>query len=137
MSSRPRLDLPRKALGARLRALRDAAGLTSRACYEHLGVAQNTWDSWLSGEREPKATQLVAIADLLGCSVDFLLRPEESERVWLVDRQLVTYLQTRAAKRDSQWEDTYAFGVDSHYVRMDETEVRQLQHGLQQRRESL
>lgn len=60
-------------LPKRLRAARQNAGLTLVALSERSGVHVRGLAYYESGEREPKAASLTAIARHLGCSVDWLL----------------------------------------------------------------
>jgi transcriptional regulator with XRE-family HTH domain len=65
-------------LGARIRAARDAAGMTQAALAEASGAAPNTVARIERGEQEPSAQLLGRIAVALGVSADHLLdiRPE-------------------------------------------------------------
>jgi transcriptional regulator with XRE-family HTH domain len=60
-------------LPKRLRAARARSSLTLVALSERTGVHSRVISFYESGEREPRAAALTAIATHLGCSVDWLL----------------------------------------------------------------
>lgn len=60
-------------LPKRLRAARARSGLTLVALSERTGVHSRVLSFYESGEREPRAAALAAIAACLGVSVDWLL----------------------------------------------------------------
>src|SRR4051794_36186462 len=68
----------KKALGARLRELREAAGLSQKALAEKAGLSQRGIANWELGLSEPILTGAVAVAKALGIAVEPLLEPPES-----------------------------------------------------------
>lgn len=52
---------------------RKAAGLTRGQACEQIGVHYNTMKNWEKGTTEPKATDLVALAELYGTTVEALM----------------------------------------------------------------
>jgi len=55
---------------------RKKAGLTQKDLQDRLGMRSNaTVSQWESGKRMPRADILPRIADILGCTVDELVRP--------------------------------------------------------------
>ena len=52
---------------------RASAGLTQEAAAKALGVARSTVAMWESGAALPTASKLKAIAELYGCTLDYLL----------------------------------------------------------------
>ena len=55
---------------------RKKAGLTQKDLQDRLGMKSNaTVSQWESGKRMPRADILPRIADILGCTVDELVRP--------------------------------------------------------------
>ncbi len=52
--------------------LRLQAGLTQTAISEALKIDRSTVAKWESGEANPRADKLPALAELLGCSIDDL-----------------------------------------------------------------
>ena len=71
--------------GEKLMRYRKKAGLTQEALAEALGVSRQAVGKWESGATYPETEKLPLLADVLGCSLDALLRgdgeeePEESE----------------------------------------------------------
>ena len=66
------------ALGARIRELRDQAGLDQSAIAAALGLQQPDVSKIERGERSVSATELFRIADALGFTVDDLLVADDS-----------------------------------------------------------
>jgi transcriptional regulator with XRE-family HTH domain len=64
--------------GARLRELREKAGLTQEDLAERAGVKRGAVARWESGAREPSWGNIVALADALGVSTEaFREEPDE------------------------------------------------------------
>jgi len=57
----------------RLKAAREAAGLTQAYVAERIGVTRQAVGQWESGESSPNPQTLALLADLYGVSVDDLL----------------------------------------------------------------
>lgn len=57
----------------RLRELRKAKGISQLKLAMDLNTNQNTISRYETGEREPGITELIALADYFGVSVDYLL----------------------------------------------------------------
>jgi len=53
---------------------RIAAGLTQTELAEKIGVSQATVGMWETGNRTPRASKLLELSKLLGCSVEDLLK---------------------------------------------------------------
>jgi transcriptional regulator with XRE-family HTH domain len=72
--------------GKRLRAAREAYGVTQEAVGFEVGVTNATVSKWETGRSEPTLLQLVALAGLLGRSTDYFLRPDgaskDARAVW-------------------------------------------------------
>jgi len=62
-----------------LSILRRRAGYTQEALAEALAVSRQAVGKWESGQALPEAATLPALADLLGCTLDQLMREELSE----------------------------------------------------------
>lgn len=62
-----------KAFGRRLRAAREAAGLSQAFVGERLGVSRQAVGQWETGETSPNPETLRILADLYEVSVDSLL----------------------------------------------------------------
>ena len=58
---------------ARVRRLRESAGLNQREAAELAGLSQPTWQRIESGEREPKLGEVVGMAAALGCLTSTIL----------------------------------------------------------------
>lgn len=59
-----------------LAALRKRAGYTQETLAEALGVSRQAVGKWESGQGLPEAATLLDLADLLGCSLDQLMRED-------------------------------------------------------------
>ena len=64
-----------------LSILRRRAGYTQESLAEALGVSRQAVGKWESGQALPEAATLVPLADLLGCSLDQLMRETLIENV--------------------------------------------------------
>lgn len=62
-----------------LTALRKRAGYTQESLAEALGVSRQAVGKWESGQGLPEAATLLDLADLLGCSLDRLMRQPLSD----------------------------------------------------------
>lgn len=62
-----------------LSILRRRAGYTQESLAEVLGVSRQAVGKWESGQGLPEAATLLTLADLLGCSLDQLMREELTE----------------------------------------------------------
>jgi transcriptional regulator with XRE-family HTH domain len=70
-------ELGRKALGARLRALRKATGTTQEALAVTAGIGRVTLVRIENGGQSPKLATLTALARALGCPVQELVAGPE------------------------------------------------------------
>ena len=59
--------------------LRKAVNLTQRQLAERLGVKRSALAMWEIGANTPPTKYLLALAEILNCSVEALLRDEEVE----------------------------------------------------------
>lgn len=76
MTTQPdRADIPVDSLGNRLGLARKHAGqLSIRAAAELCGIGRGSWQNWERGYCEPRASDLVLIAEGLGVSHEWLAR---------------------------------------------------------------
>lgn len=65
-------------LAEKIRSLRKEKNLTQEALATLLGVERTTVTMWESGQNTPPTKYLVTLADALGCTLDDLLRGEET-----------------------------------------------------------
>lgn len=90
-------------LGARIAALRKAAGWSQMELAGRLQISPSAVGMYEQGRREPSADTLVALARALGVSVDYLLTgaPEEQEAAFLEDmlRDRITSADRRQDQR--------------------------------------
>jgi len=63
-----------------IRGERSRIDMTQDQLAEQLGVASTTVRNWENGTTKPSPNQLIAMSDLFGCSVDYLLERSQ-ERV--------------------------------------------------------
>jgi transcriptional regulator with XRE-family HTH domain len=73
------VDLPASLAGARIRALRSAAGLSAQALARRSGVARGTLAQLEGGEANPTVDTLYALANALGAPLAELLAPPADE----------------------------------------------------------
>ena len=66
-----------------IKKFREAAGLTQLKTAQEIGVSTATLIRYESGTREPRATELLKMSELFGCTVDELLggSPPKSRKV--------------------------------------------------------
>lgn len=55
-------------MGAKIRQLREQAGLTQKQLAEAVGVDQSAVARWENEENNPTAARIMQIADVLGCN---------------------------------------------------------------------
>ena len=58
----------------KVKEIRNKIGLTQGELAVKIGVNQNTVSQWETGERVPRADKLIQLAEILGCTVDELLK---------------------------------------------------------------
>jgi DNA-binding XRE family transcriptional regulator len=63
-----------KAFGARLRELREGAGLTQKELADRAGLSQNAVSQWEQGNREPLVSNAMTLAEVLGCDIADLFK---------------------------------------------------------------
>ncbi len=68
----PRKQAQRAQIGRALVLARTRKGLTQGAAAEKIGVRRPTLSDWEQGKREPKATDLLDLADLYELALDEL-----------------------------------------------------------------
>ena len=61
-------------LGEKLNALRRRAGLSQEQLADRLGVTRQSVSKWESGQAAPELGKLVALSELFGVSVDYLVK---------------------------------------------------------------
>ena len=64
-------------VGARIRAAREAIGISQMELAERLEVEQGTVSRWENGDREPRLTTLAAIAAALDQDLVYFFENEE------------------------------------------------------------
>lgn len=72
---------PQRAFGARIRALRLAAGMTQDDLAEHCGLFRTYMSRIETGKANPTLTMIYALATSLGVSVNALFTPPEETPV--------------------------------------------------------
>lgn len=87
-----------------IRSVRENAGMTQKDLAAAINVNPPTLGNWEAGRREPPIDMLCAIADVLDCSLDLLIRGKEKDRP--VERSLSGAISILA---DLPLEDIRAF----------------------------
>ena len=62
-----------------IRELRRRKDITQEELAKRIGVGHSAVAKWETGKCKPTADKLVKVADVLGCTVDELLREEKKE----------------------------------------------------------
>lgn len=57
---------------------RKMLALTQEDLAERLNVGQSTVAGWEAGKREPNIAKLIQMADIFGCTVDELIKKEDT-----------------------------------------------------------
>ena len=60
----------------RIKEARLTAGITQEELAARMKVDRSTVTKWENGQSNPKVPVLLKLADILGCTVDELLRPQ-------------------------------------------------------------
>ena len=60
-----------------LREIREKKGISQRKVADQIGVSPSAVAQWELGLNNPSMTNVIALADLLGCSLDQLLVRDE------------------------------------------------------------
>lgn len=68
-------------VGAAIESAREAACLSQRALEDRTGISQSTLSRILSGKRTAKMTELIKIADAVGCTIAQLTGTAVADRV--------------------------------------------------------
>lgn len=63
----------------RLRKARESKGLSQRTLAERIGAYQTKYQNWEAGMNEPSYDDLVKLCNVLGISVDYMLRGRSSK----------------------------------------------------------
>ena len=61
----------------RIKPMRLSSGFSQRALASRIGVSQKSIDNWENGVSEPSALSILKLADIFGCSVDYLWGRED------------------------------------------------------------
>jgi len=61
-----------------IKKARESMGMTQEALAEQVGVARSTVAMWESGDSLPRAQMLPKLAEILKCSINDLLKPDET-----------------------------------------------------------
>ena len=110
MDSKKR-DPDRLALGQRLREIRqrtrsEATGraLSAEAVAERIGVAQTTVSSWETGKSMPDLDDVVALARLYGCSIDYLVQADDHKEPTYLRNEVIVEAQMNSEDADGdEW----------------------------------
>lgn len=61
-----------------IKALRESKNMTQAELAELVGINRTTISMWETNNSMPRADKLIQLANILGCTVDELLREEET-----------------------------------------------------------
>lgn len=101
-------------LGSRISDLLNKSGMTQRELAERIGVTEASVHRYINGERNPKGSTIVKIADALGTTSDYLLglKPgplEEDEMVGSANSFLQAYPRIVPTRQGSSEKDSLKF----------------------------
>ena len=87
-------------LGARIAALRKNAGMSQAELAKALAISPSTVGMYEQGRREPDSQMLIALSELFGVSIDYLVKgcPETRQDAALVS-DTVSYCVAAVEKR--------------------------------------
>ncbi|SFW50188.1 DNA-binding transcriptional regulator, XRE-family HTH domain [Sinomicrobium oceani] len=75
-------------IGARIKALREARGITQKEMEESIGVSHGTYCNWESDLHEIKLSKLLIIAKILNVEIQALLEDKQENTTHLQFRDL-------------------------------------------------
>jgi transcriptional regulator with XRE-family HTH domain len=85
--------------GEKIKAAREAAGMTQKKLAEAIGVSTRTIQLYEANDRQPKnATTIISLAHALGMETDYFLSTQELERI----REQETFLSEATQKFGSR-----------------------------------
>ena len=90
-------------LGARIAALRKTAGMSQVQLAKALKISASAVGMYEQGRREPSVELLVAMADIFGVSIDFLVTGKPSDT--REQRELTDLLMSRVNGADAMLEN--------------------------------
>jgi transcriptional regulator with XRE-family HTH domain len=93
---------------SRLELLRNARNLSRPEIAEATGIGKTTLSNWESGHTEPGLANLVKLAQVLGCTIDYLAGTSEYVQPlppghWLVDLDSYEAWASGKAHEDPTW----------------------------------
>lgn len=63
-------------IGTRIKSIRTARDMSQTRLAAELGVRERTIARWEAGSNEPDSRYLIALAEMLGCSLEWLMTGE-------------------------------------------------------------
>lgn len=61
----------------RLAYLRESYGLTHKDIYSKEGITKSRYFDWLNGKRQPSVDNIIVLAEIFNCSIDFVIGREK------------------------------------------------------------
>lgn len=87
---------------SRLRALRQAKGMTQDYVARQIGVDRSTYAHWERGSAEPSIEHIKALAHLFGVTADYLFGIDDSGNVTVLNRGILPLELPPEALRELQ-----------------------------------
>lgn len=97
LDDRPALHAVCSRIGARLRAIREASGLTAEVVSSRIGISRVSITQIENGKQSPSLDSLVLLADALGVALSDLFAEEQTVDHVLYAKALETKLRTQAS----------------------------------------
>jgi len=84
MGEKKEEERPELLLASRLKDLRDGAGKKQREIAKILGIQNSTYSGWEANRTHPRDLSIfLKLADLYGCSIDYLFGRSEEKAAWM------------------------------------------------------
>lgn len=107
-------------------------GWTQKEAAERAAIPNSTLSNWLAGPSEPRGSDLIALADLFQCSIDWLVgRTAYRERLpashWVVDKDRVAMVRDRRLPPDG---GRFAWPIPDHHEVLSSAQLERLEAEL-------
>lgn len=123
--------LDRQILGDRLRVIREKTFRLSQEDFgAALGVNKGTIGAWERGESRVPLDVVCRIAWKLQIPIDYLVRPEDEEPCWLLDRKQIKILRSGRADAKTRRRPWFREINASSYVVRDPVEMARMEEEL-------
>lgn len=131
----------RSALASRLKRARRLRGFTQQQVADAVGCHKRTianWENAESSTRLPELHQLAVICRVFRLSADYLLRPPDIDRAYLVDDFVVSLMLSSVDPNGEEWDmESWVRVHENSRVEYDPEVVEELDRKIERHRKSL